>query len=389
MFSLVIFAIMAAPAYDVSSWDLHPGSIPRANAVDSTPAGAPVISGGGIVTDPAQVSGTVTNVLTGSADLTTNWPPASLGVVVPVVTANQATAPDGTLTAERIDLPAISTLGHFSFIYRNAGYQNYTYSVWLRAVTGTATVWLTAANTGTYIRTKCELTTTWQRFSLNLDNSRTWFYPSVGLDYRDATQQATGSLPAQSIYAAEAQIEAVGNLSTPGPYVATAATSASGVRGEYEGQPSDPGILVQVQLSDLRTWGVGISASKASWAGADALVDIGGQLSGYRWNSARLETTAAGALVLTVIDATGASATRTVAAHEFADGSTHRLSFGALDGIPFLLVDGVDSGTLAGAAVLSSFPSVIGINSTVHPVAKTVYRVSQGPTPWSAQTRLK
>lgn len=387
-------AISATP-YDTSSWDLFPGSIPRINSTSGVAAGIPVVSGGGIVTGPLQVSGVVWNLLSRSEaivsvnSLVSPWTNQNLGGAGSITYSTVSTvAPSGSVeNIARFQVPA-ATSSQRSVAYNGITTvigTSYTWSAWLKAGDASNRVLHICLHNGSSpiaaSVVDCALTDSWQRCYGSGTASGTTTYlmiGNVGLD-----------LPASDALVFEVQVEPVGNLSTPGPYVSTVAAAASGVRGEYNGQPSDPGILVPVQISDPRTWGVGLSASKASWAEADALVDIGGQTSGYRWNSARLETTAAGALVFTVIDSTGASATRTVAAHNFSNGSTHKLAFGAFDGAPFLLVDGVASGTLSGTAVLSSFPSTIGINSTVHPVAKTVYRVSQGPTPWAAHRKLK
>lgn len=385
---VLIFVTLAAPSYDTSSWDLHPGSIPRTNSVGDTPAGSPVISAGGIVTDPAQVAGTVTNVCLRSSDFSS----ASWTKIDTVIGADSVVCPDGV--ARTTTKVTVGTGGWRAMYQRVTGQTAntaYKFSIWIWTNSGTKAFVLTRNNTSTWAgrATSGVLTATTapQRFSLAYTTGAAETASDI---YVFSDGLAPAVLGESGIYYLfGAQLESVGNLSTPGPYVPTAATSDSGVRGEYEGQPSDPGIMVPVRISDPRTWGVGVSASKASWAGADAIVDIGGQLSGTRWNSARLETTASGALVLTVINSAGASATRTVAAHGFSAASTHKLAIGAMDGVPFLIVDGVASGTLAGAAVLSSFPASIGVNSTVHPVAKTVYRVSQGSTPWDAYLRLR
>lgn len=386
--AILASVIAASPAYDASSWDLSPGSIPRINATGDTPAGIPVVVGGGIVTDPAQVSGTITNLAKYSSDFSNAvW--AKQGTTA-VGTAS-VTCPDGvSRTTAQVTLGPSGYRAMYQRIAGQTGGAAYRFSAWIWTNIGSKSFRLGRNNTASWapgtVSATLTATTTPQRFSLA-------YTTGVAETQSDHSLLSEGKTPFDAdpgiYYICEAQVEVVGDLSTPGPYVATTDSSASGVRGEYDGQPSDPGILVPLHLADPRTWGVGLSASKASWAGADALVDLGGQLSGWRWNSARLETTAGGALVLTVIDSAGASATVTVAAHGFADGSTHKLAFGALDGVPRLIVDGVEAGTLSGAAVLSSFPSTIGINSTALPVVKTVYRVSQGPTPWAASVRLR
>ncbi len=82
------------------------------------------------------------------------------------VTANQATAPDGTLTADLFDF---TTAGSEFGVYQAPSATKevgrwYTRSVWMRAVTGTTSVQLTGV--GISARVSCALTTTWQRFSI-------------------------------------------------------------------------------------------------------------------------------------------------------------------------------------------------------------------------------
>lgn len=85
------------------------------------------------------------------------------------VTANQATAPDGTVTADLLDLTtAAANVG----VYQSAlpgGDQAgrvFTRSIWLRSVTGTGTIIITDANQ-TNTSLTFNLTTTWQRFSVS------------------------------------------------------------------------------------------------------------------------------------------------------------------------------------------------------------------------------
>lgn len=105
-----------------------------------------------------------TNLLTYSADFTNAaWTLDNSGATNPVVTANQATAPDGTLTADRIVFN--KTGGTYSRIQQSTlgASATYTFSVWMRTTSGTGT-----ANVGLRMDTygaNCAVTGTWTRFT--------------------------------------------------------------------------------------------------------------------------------------------------------------------------------------------------------------------------------
>jgi hypothetical protein len=95
-------------------------------------------------TTAARTINTRTNLLKYSEafDNATFWAKSPLGVgSAPVVTANAAAAPDGTLTADKVDLDLNggTTSGDWSWIYQNypggTAFVTYTLSVWLKAAT--------------------------------------------------------------------------------------------------------------------------------------------------------------------------------------------------------------------------------------------------------------
>ena len=91
------------------------------------------------------------------------WLVASSAVGAPTVTGNQTTAPDGTATAARVDLPAVSGASAFIIVYQNvtlpAGIA--TVSFYLRGNVGGERVYITLAGWGS---APAILTTQWQRF---------------------------------------------------------------------------------------------------------------------------------------------------------------------------------------------------------------------------------
>jgi len=114
------------------------------------------------------------NPITGTRNLLTYteqfdnaaWTLDNSGATNPVVTANFGAAPDGTNTADRIQLN--KTGGTFSRINQILGTLPsafYTFSVWLRNnASGIANVGIRVNNDGV----NCAVTTSWQRFSVTL-----------------------------------------------------------------------------------------------------------------------------------------------------------------------------------------------------------------------------
>ena len=206
-------------------------STPRQNYAGAVAPTVPVVSGG-IVSDPAQISGTVTNLITYSQDLShAGWSTYNAGgPALPTVTGAAALAPNGLSQATQINFPAVSGVGAVSMVYQNITLSTpVIISVWMRTVSGTGHVYLAGTTSGsTYDSVQCNLTTTWQRFSVVTTTSRNAVQID-GADLRDATQSANSAV---SIYAWGFQVESItGFGNSPGPYVATGAASAAGVRG--------------------------------------------------------------------------------------------------------------------------------------------------------------
>jgi hypothetical protein len=139
--------------------------------------------------------------LIGYNDGTNGWLLSNTGTSNPVITTNSADllAPDGTQTASKIVIPACTT-AQASFVYQSPGGLN-TRSVWLRTLSGTASVQLTSsAATGAVT---CAVTTTWQRFTMS---------DAVGvarftLGYDGSETGGTFSGPGCTVYAWGAQAE--------------------------------------------------------------------------------------------------------------------------------------------------------------------------------------
>lgn len=129
------------------------------------------------------------------------WVLYNAGATNPVVTANAAIAPDGTLTADRIDIPAVSSAGQASGIYQNSltvNGQSATASVYIKGVSGSGTVAVFATD-GTPLTTLCNyVSTSWTRCthtSLKGAGAATDQGIAVAV-----VAGSTGAQPAQSIY---------------------------------------------------------------------------------------------------------------------------------------------------------------------------------------------
>jgi hypothetical protein len=151
-----------------------------------------------------------TNLAFQSADLShASWLKAGLVVVAPTVTANQAIAPDGNLTAARVVYPAVPSATNTSVIYQNQTVTAaaYTFSVWLRGNVGGEQLYLAinVANASYSNSARITLTTQWQRFTYTTPTltAAAWTF-DIGTDLRGGTQTST---LAQTIFAWGAQIE--------------------------------------------------------------------------------------------------------------------------------------------------------------------------------------
>jgi hypothetical protein len=129
-----------------------------------------------------------TNLLTYSEqfDNSPPWGGDNSGGTNPIVTANQAIAPDGTLTADRVQLNRGA--GTFSRLQQILSTSSavHTFSVWMKLHSGT-----TSANVGIRVNAtgvNCVVTNTWQRFTVTdtvatiTPNPQILLFSSLGSD---------------------------------------------------------------------------------------------------------------------------------------------------------------------------------------------------------------
>lgn len=162
----------------------------------------------------------VRNLLSFSQDFAdATWLKISGGVAVPVVTADQIAAPDGTMTADRIVYPAVA-VGQHSLVVQTPVLPNSgtaCYSVWARSASGTGVVYL---NWEGQVAATCNLTTSWQRFALQVTLTAAAKDLYFGFFATAFPGQLTDGI---TIYAWGAQVELTAAQAdvNPGAYVST------------------------------------------------------------------------------------------------------------------------------------------------------------------------
>jgi hypothetical protein len=131
-----------------------------------------------------------------------SWTKLNSGSTTPTVTANAAAAPNSTITADQLALGAISSSNQLSLVYASLTTEavQYTISVWLRTVSGTATVYLNGQGSAYGTPVACALTTSWQSFSVTFTGNAGTSFVLIGPDSRTGSGQPT-SQAAATVYA--------------------------------------------------------------------------------------------------------------------------------------------------------------------------------------------
>ena len=138
-------------------------------------------------------------------DNTAGWQRS--GTTLPVVTANQSLAPNGTNTADKIVLPAVSLPATSSYMRNNASISSSgtnTSSVYLKGEVGGETVYVFMIVNSVYTSLLCTLTTNWQRFSYSYSGGGVMRF-GIGCDLTAGSGMV--AQPAATIYAWGAQVE--------------------------------------------------------------------------------------------------------------------------------------------------------------------------------------
>lgn len=156
------------------------------------------------------------------------------------VTPNSVMAPDGSMSADSLSYSSVD-VNRFQVLTVVSG-QTYTFSVWLKVPTGTATVRIGGLATGVIV--PVNLTTEWQRVTVTQTVTATSRYPTI---------TANG---AQVVHAWGAQVE-TGTVATD--YIPTEASAVT-VPATLEFKPR--GILIEEQRTNLLTYSEQINSTK-------------------------------------------------------------------------------------------------------------------------------
>ena len=112
-----------------------------------------------------------------TTSFTSPWHEYHSGAAAATCSANQANSPDGTLTATLVNFGSIAGSGQYGVLSTSSGISNGSkplcFSIWARTVSGTGTLYISLYDGAfaTGATTACNLTTTWQQFSVSLANS--------------------------------------------------------------------------------------------------------------------------------------------------------------------------------------------------------------------------
>jgi len=166
------------------------------------------------------------------------------------VSTNAATAPDGTTTADQLNIASDALSRIQQVTSTSAG--NYTLSVWLRVPSGTASIRFGESGDLETIT----VTTTWQRFTRTVNTASPIF-----------TIRANASGTVATVYAWGAQLE-VGSTATA--YMVSGATNGFRAVPVVSGSATPKGLLIEEQRTNL----IGYSEQfdDAAWTKSSATI---------------------------------------------------------------------------------------------------------------------
>jgi hypothetical protein len=213
------------------------------NLVDFTRA-----SSGTYVGSDGLIKTATTNLLLQSEDFSTTWLTQKVGsAIAPVVTTNQAAAPDGSNTADLVvfDLDGATVSGDRSQLVQAFETAvvglSYVFSVWIRTSDGTSKDFRLSFNGSS--ATVITATTDWQRVSVVTSAGSATINPRISL------RVGAGTSDYASVYLWGAQLE---QSSTVGEYVKTTSTINSAPRFDHDPETGESlGLLVEESRTNL------------------------------------------------------------------------------------------------------------------------------------------
>lgn len=216
----------------------------------------------------------------------------------PVVTADQAAAPDGTISADRIDFASTTGTG-FGVVFAGpflSTATSWTHSVYVRGASGAGTVYVMATPGGSYNTAACAfVSTSWTRCTVTgTETAANWFL-QIGYDLRDGAQTGQG---AQSVFVWGAQRENGAYATSYIPTVATAVTRNADAASFAVSVPTSSGVCTSATTQ--------VPSLLAYASGAGLYAPMLSQLAGSP-SSPYLWPFTAGAGTSLAIDAAGSS----------------------------------------------------------------------------------
>jgi hypothetical protein len=338
---------------------------------------APTYAGwatGGAAAGGVEVYGVGANTALQSQTLVTGTSPTSPWVVnqgspcaLPVLDDDASAAPDGTTTADHVGLPACSGTG-YSQIYQGftATDASWTWSIWVKKISGTATTLPVRLETGSVsvAAQNCPVSSTWTRCTGTGTLAAGTRYMIVGVD------TSRGQSTEGGVFAVwGAQVTAT---ATPMPYRATTGAAYSGAAG------TATTLTVPVTLTDPARWAVGATLAHAEPTGAQTMMLALGTSAAA--NSVNLFEYTDSKFYFDIYDG-AASQKRASGSHGLTGTSPYSVLAG-WDGSQILRVNGVGltlTTSGAGTGIFSTMPTtlLIGSNSAGSQFNGLVSRVVQ------------
>lgn len=149
------------------------------------------------------------------------WVDDVLGVVAPTITANAATAPDGTLTAERVQLPAVTGAQYSLRRQAIAAASTGNASVYVRGNGTSGSISIAADGALTTAIDCAYVSTSWSRCTLSAGGSWIFIGTITGFGATSASKVA------QDVFLWGAQTEGAGVATYPTSYIPTVASAVT------------------------------------------------------------------------------------------------------------------------------------------------------------------
>jgi len=296
------------------SWDPQPGqSLPSVVSFSRASTGTYISPTTGLVVtaaiDEPRITAdgllleiAATNVIRRSEEISNaTWLKQGSGVAAPTVTADQGTAPDGNLTADRVQIQASSgNASHYSFVEQSftvGSTGRYSLSFWAKSFDGSSsyTTYMSFYTGTTWVNQQITITGTWQRFVFEDQNltAATWLVAIGNARGMSGSGQNGQSAADILLWGVQAERQRAATS-----YIPTASGAAA--RGQ-----------------DICSFPHGLTAADSNWSFA---ADITPASPGTGWPSSNSN-----------VFLIGSSYVAADSAYLVVNGSTQKLEFGVID----------------------------------------------------------